>query len=520
MLAVALLVAGVGGAYAQESVPPGAVDLLKQYPTTMKTADTSPDRARPWQFSTADIFQVSRFTLEAAQNLRLQAGSCDLGVGHCRDGAVWALVIPRQEGTLTSQAVSNAETIAHVWLRFHPSQINLLFPPDTVSASGATNLRPLMRSIANHKFPSAFHAGQDALIPDPNDMVVDVDIRDGPRRFFVVDRAAKMAAYVSAFEAQNFRPPPVLTPELAKTTFDQFWDTVDFGCAIFILRPELNWARLGEQYRPKALACQTADEFAAVCAEMLKPLRDLSVSLTMAGTDVPVFDRPRPANSNPPAHKAILGSLTRSGRLQWAVTPGKIGFVGIYGWDDEAMADQFGKVLEQMRETRGLIVDVRSNGGGMSERPAQQIAGRFLKREVIFGYDQFRDGPAYTNLTKKDARKVQPLGPWRYDRPVILLIGQKCMSSTESFVGMMIGDDKVTTMGDHTCGSSGYPKTYDLPLEMTVALPRWIDYRPDGKPLDENGFQPQVPFTAGPGAFAGTRDDLLSAALERLRPAR
>ena len=52
---------------------------------------------------------------------------------------------------------------------------------------------------------------------------------------------------------------------------------------------------------------------------------------------------------------------------------------------------------------------------------------------------------------------------------------------------------------------------------MTVSVPQWIDYLPDGTPLDERGFQPQVVFKPGPGAFEGNRDDLLTAALERLR---
>jgi C-terminal processing protease CtpA/Prc len=172
-----------------------------------------------------------------------------------------------------------------------------------------------------------------------------------------------------------------------------------------------------------------------------------------------------------------------------------------------------------MRGTRGLILDVRFNGGG-SEDLALQVAGRFVSKEFVYAWDQFRDGPGYTNLTKKFERKVQPLGPWRYPGPVILLIGQKCMSSCESFVGMMLGDPNVTTMGDHTCGSSGNPKVYKLDMDLTVTVPTWIDYKPDGKPLDENGFQPQVPFAPEPNAFAGSRDDLLTAALARLRQAR
>ena len=251
---------------------------------------------------------------------------------------------------------------------------------------------------------------------------------------------------------------------------------------------------------------------------MLKNFRDLHVWLTVAGANVPVFNRPGSANANPQGYRAIL-------RRPQEWRRGRRGLGGynqqhrlhrrIVGWNDSKIPAACGEALENMRDTRGLIVDVRLNGGG-GEPLAEQFAGRFLEKEFVYAYSQFRNGPSHTNLTEKYERKVAPRGPWRYNRPVLLLIGQKCMSSNESFIGMMTGDPEVTTMGDHTCGSSGNPEIIHLPLEMTVSVPKWIDYLPDGTPLDERGFQPQIPFKPAPGTFEGDRDDLLTAALARL----
>jgi C-terminal processing protease CtpA/Prc len=249
---------------------------------------------------------------------------------------------------------------------------------------------------------------------------------------------------------------------------------------------------------------------------MLKHLRDLHVWLSVAGANVPVFNRPRSSNSNPSAHKTILGDLRQDGPVQWAVTSDKIGFIAIYGWNNSDTPAKCNAALEQMRDTRGLIVDVRLNGGG-SEPLAALFAGRFLSKDFVYGFSQYRNGASHTNLTEKYPRTAPSKGPWRYNRPVVLLIGQKCMSSNESFIGMMTGAPEVTTMGDRTCGSSGNPKLFKLPLDITVSVPQWIDYMPDGTPLDERGFQPQIRFEPKPGAFEGVRDDLLAAALERLR---
>lgn len=311
---------------------------------------------------------------------------------------------------------------------------------------------------------------------------------------------------------------PEFSPALAQKAFDELWQAFDKDYAMFVLRPEVDWNKLRDQFRPKALASQSPQEFAKVCAEMLKPLRDLHLWLTLNGRNVQVFNRPRASNSNPAAHRTILGDLKQEGRITWAITPDKIGFVAIYGWNNDRIPSQFDQVLNRMRDTRGLIVDVRLNGGG-SEDLARDVAGRFLKSSFVYAYSQFRNGPKHTDLTQKFERTVEPRGPWRYDRPVILLIGQKCMSSNESFVAMMSGDPDAAITGDHTCGSSGNPEIIKLPLNMTVSVPRWIDYLPDGTALDERGFQPQVKFEPTPGAFEGQRDDLLTAALERLRKA-
>jgi beta-lactamase regulating signal transducer with metallopeptidase domain len=214
--ALAVVLAGIALTSAQEERRAKGVDLLQKYPTTLTVGDGVPGKARPWQFTQEDIFQVSRFALEAGKDLRIEVGASDLGVGHCADGAVWAVLLPREEGTLTSSAATNQEKIAHVWLRFHPAQINRLFPPETVSATGQRKLQAQMSAIAGAKFTSSWHAGQKAMIPEPKDLTVDVDTKEGPRRFFAVDTEAKTAEYVSAFAEQSVQATaePAFTPEV------------------------------------------------------------------------------------------------------------------------------------------------------------------------------------------------------------------------------------------------------------------------------------------------------------------
>src|SRR5207302_5985203 len=130
-------------------------------------------------------------------------------------------VIPRESGKLTSSVTNRAETISHVWLRFHPKEITRLFPPPTVFADGGSNFVWQMRAIADSKMRSSWQAGGRALIPEPKDLTVDVATKAGPQRLFVVDTDARTGQYVAAFAKRSVRQPPALTADLAASPFDQ-----------------------------------------------------------------------------------------------------------------------------------------------------------------------------------------------------------------------------------------------------------------------------------------------------------
>ena len=186
------------------SPPARAVDLLERYPSYLTKGLLGAANARAWSVTADDLFQVSRFRLVVGDQLKIETGPATLGIGHCSVGATVAILIPAEGGKLTRQGSAAPEEIAHIWLRFHPKEINRLFPPSTVSA-GASDLLGQMRRIVAGKFMSSYHAGNQVMIPEPKDMTVDLDTQAGPRRFFMVDTEAKTAQYVDAFAGQPVR---------------------------------------------------------------------------------------------------------------------------------------------------------------------------------------------------------------------------------------------------------------------------------------------------------------------------
>jgi hypothetical protein len=134
----------------------------------------------------------------------VEAGAADLGIGHCADGATWAVLIPRAGGTMTSSAAKRDEAVAHVWLRFHPGEISRLFPANTVLAAGNASLSGDIATIARGKMTTSWQASGKAMIPGPAEMTVFVDTKDGAHRFFMVDTQAKTAEYISEFNSRRF----------------------------------------------------------------------------------------------------------------------------------------------------------------------------------------------------------------------------------------------------------------------------------------------------------------------------
>jgi len=310
-----------------------------------------------------------------------------------------------------------------------------------------------------------------------------------------------------------------ITADAAATTFDRLWEAVDREYAMFVIRPEVKWDALRRRYRPEALTAQSDTELALIASDMLSHLRDQHVWLKVRGRNVPIYSRKYPGNwnRNSPIYEKLVGPPHWVGKkVFWARTPDKIGWVVILDWSDADRPDEFDEALEQMRDTRGLIVDARSNGGGDSLL-ASMVAARFADRPRAYMHYRYRTGPEHTDLAKRIARMLAPRGPWRYDRPVVLLQGRKCVSANESFCAQMAACPNVTTMGGPTKGSTGSPVWFEAGSGIEVAVPQWIAYLPNGEVFDEKGVPPDVLFEYRPDAFAGDKDDLMSTALAKLR---
>jgi hypothetical protein len=498
-------------------VPPASpaafADLSKVYRATLDFFEGQP--TRDWTCTPDDVWSLSSFRYEVKGRLAIELGPSNVVFGVHDKNVVWAAVFPDEPGTVKTSLSGDGEHVASLWMRFNPAHLGELFPAATVGKNGPAGMAVLGRRVCAWKIASGWQANNLPVIPRKNSIVLDADTVEGKRRYFVSEDGG-----VDVVEDFRENPLPPLEPmetEKALEAYDAVWKAFDEEYAKFGIRKDVDWKAVGDKHRAEAQEAKTTYAAAAAVGALVAELRDLHIGVKVGKEWVPGYRRERPQNGSWKGTQAEIGGWTETKHgVTFARTQDKIGYVNVYELSDAEAPRVFDDTLEKLADTTGLVLDLRFNGGG-DELLGRQIAGRFLDKTRVYSVNQYRSGKGHEELGPKLQREVEPRGPWRYEAPVIVLLGQKTMSSAESLALMLAQCPQVTTMGDRTAGASANPRKLELAGGIEVNLPRWIDMDPDGKCFEDVGIAPEVKVPAGEGAFTDKKDAVLTAALEKIR---
>jgi len=161
--------------------------------------------------------------------------------------------------------------------------------------------------------------------------------------------------------------------------------------------------------------------------------------------------------------------------------PGGIGYIVIRSFADRAVEDAFDKALASLRNTPGLIIDVRDNGGG-DTAIARPIMGRFIRERTAYALMRRREG---AGLSAPWTEYVDPKGPFTYSGPVAVLTSHWSGSMAEGFpMGMRdIGRARIVGTKMMGLGAAVFPIRLDRtglqaqysgePVYDTKDRPRW-----------------------------------------------
>lgn len=491
-----------------------AEDLGEKYPASLDASK----QPRSYAATTTkeDVWKLSSFEFQLADKFKIQLGPSQVVLGRHDRNVLWAAVFPETPGEIVTAGAGKGEHVTSLWLRFHPARVGELFPADTVATQGDSKWIEQAVALARHKMRSSWHQGGKPMVPVRESLIFDLETKEGNRRFYAIDTSQQTAQYIDAFRQRTL---PVAAP--FKTgdgaeIFDKIWSAFDREYAMFVIKPDVDWQKLREEYRPRAVAAKNNRELAEILSEMLAHLKDLHVYVQVERTYVKGFNRERLFNASPVAAAHLIGKINQIKGMRWGRTTDEIGYIAVDSLSNQALLNEFETVLKQMQGTRGLILDIRANGGG-AEPLAQKLAGYFLDQPCLYATHQYRSGPKHDDMGSMQKRRLTPSQDWYYRGPVIVLQGEKTMSSAEAFALMLAECPTVTTLGDRTAGSSGNPRRIDAGAGIIVNLPRWIAYDAAGKPFETVGVQPDIKVKTTPADFTKSSDPVLSAALQRLR---
>ena len=282
---------------------------------------------------------------------------------------------------------------------------------------------------------------------------------------------------------------------------------------------KINWDSIYTVYRPRVQAAQ-GDEFFLVLRDLLAELKDGHVYYkTKGGGEVYPYYPPRHFKDRHAYSPFVVRKyfdrelkLTESSSVEYEILPGNIGYAFLSDFHKTYLIDEFPGVLEYLKNTKGLILDIRQKRGGDYQN-IEAVITRFLTGPL-------ERNDAYTYGEKWVLPPFQPSGPFQYTKPVVVLINGSTFSAGEFTTEILKQLPQVTAVGDTTGGGSvgsGDEGLYFLPSGKSIHI-GFIDIRRyDGLPWEWLGVPPDIRVVQTEADIKAGRDKQLEYAIELLK---
>jgi C-terminal processing protease CtpA/Prc len=179
--------------------------------------------------------------------------------------------------------------------------------------------------------------------------------------------------------------------------------------------------------------------------------------------------------------------LKYSGPLLYDIID-SIGYVYYTSFESTISGANMDFLVDYFKDTKGLIIDIRVNGGGDSEN-GDVMESRLVRTKILVEYIFYKNGPGHNDFTSPQALYISPQGSTQYTKPIAVLINRDCFSSASFFASRMSVLENVSLIGDTTSGGAGRPKYFDLPNGWIVRYSSNYALRADGFNF-ENGVPP------------------------------
>jgi len=160
------------------------------------------------------------------------------------------------------------------------------------------------------------------------------------------------------------------------------------------------------------------------------------------------------------------------------------------------------------RNTKGIILDLRNNPGGLLDR-AVTIASRMIPRGKVVVSEEDATGRKENFSTEG--------GDTLSNIPLVVLINEGSASASEILAGALKDDQNITLIGEKSFGKGTVQELISLPQgsSVKVTIAKWLT--PNGDYIMEKGINPDVEVKMTADDYKNEKDPQLDKALEVLK---
>ena len=278
--------------------------------------------------------------------------------------------------------------------------------------------------------------------------------------------------------------------------FEALWRIIDEHYCFFDYKAKqygLDWNDVYARYSKQIDGQMTEGQLFEVLGNMLGELRDGHVNMYTS------FNIARnwswrenyPSNVNDSLINRYLGTDYRiSNGMKYRILDDNIGYIRCATFEYGLGSGNLNEILAYFLTARGLIIDIRNNGGGMISS-AEELAARFTNDDILVGYFQHKTGRGHNDFSAMKEQWLHPSRGLRWQKPVVVLTNRGVYSAANEFVKYMKCCPNVKIVGDTTGGGAGLPFSSELPNGWSVRFSACPIYDKDGQST-EFGIQPAV----------------------------
>ena len=307
--------------------------------------------------------------------------------------------------------------------------------------------------------------------------------------------------------------------------FEIFWEEFNNHYAQFEIR-NIDWDSIYSEYKPLVKANTSSTELHKYLSEIVGFINDGHVNLyspygyAECNDCLEQYVGSRLINAE---KYIVFGPSQEHGQIiEYRDLVGKnIGFIILKSFTGTGegldMIDEryyiIDEIIQKYSDKNGIIIDVRSNGGGNSVN-AEIIASRFADKKRLFHRFYQKNGSKSNDFSDWYDRYIEPKGSKQFRKPVVVITSDLTFSSAEIFVMAMEVFPHVTIVGDTTGGGIGNPIYRELPNGWTYRLSTKVGATADGYIIEGKGIPPDYPIVNTTMDSINGNDKMLEKAIE------